>query len=64
MLGEFERRPVDWMQLASGRRHLAWMQADAATHQIAQRLSVLSLWAQGRTIDGPKHHNTLLEAWT
>lgn len=61
MLGEFERRPVDWMQLASGRRHLAWMQADAATHQIAQRLSVLSLWAEGRTVDGPKHHNTLLE---
>lgn len=52
---------MDWLQVDSGRRHVPWMQADVWSRRIAQRVSVTSIWAEGRTVDGPTHHNGLLE---
>jgi hypothetical protein len=52
---------MKWMQVEFGRRHVEWMQADAAVRRIARRLSVTSVWTDGRTLDGPKHHNPLRE---
>ncbi|WP_224365077.1 AraC family transcriptional regulator [Hyalangium versicolor] len=52
---------VDWMLFESGRRHVPWMKADAASRRIAQRVNITSVWAEGRTVEGPKHHNPGLE---
>jgi AraC-like DNA-binding protein len=56
MQAELDGRPMDWLQVDSGRRYVPWMQADVWSRRIARRLSVTSVWAGGRTVDGPKHH--------
>ena len=52
---------MDWFLVDSGRRHVPWMQADARSRGIARRMVITSIWAGGRTLDGPRHHNELLE---